>query len=138
MRGEELGELDGEKPKRRTGTVVPRGGREPLGLGAAIGMMMAERGMSGPAAGGSILARFDTILAAAVPEITGRVKAVAFNTDTGRLDVVPDSPAVGTKLRWSTPNLIAEVNEKVPGTHWGHPRGRREQQWAESGCSIPN
>ncbi|MDQ0701053.1 hypothetical protein QF048_007580 [Streptomyces sp. W4I9-2] len=80
-------------------------------------MMMAERGMSGPAAGGSVLARFDTILAATVPELTGRVKAVAFDTGTGRLDVVPDSPAVGTKLRWSTPNLIAAVNEKVPGTH---------------------
>ncbi|MER7689637.1 hypothetical protein [Streptomyces sp. NPDC097610] len=33
-----------EKPKRRTGTVVRRDGREPLGLGSAISMMMIERG----------------------------------------------------------------------------------------------
>ncbi|WP_240496437.1 hypothetical protein [Streptomyces torulosus] len=46
-----------EKPKRRTGTVVRRDGREPLGLGAAIGMMMTERGMVAPAASGSVLAR---------------------------------------------------------------------------------
>ncbi|MFC4466831.1 hypothetical protein ACFPH6_20245 [Streptomyces xiangluensis] len=49
-----------EKPKRRTGTVVRRDGREPLGLGTAIGLMMAERGMVAPAAGGTILAEVDT------------------------------------------------------------------------------
>ncbi|MFD9601765.1 DUF721 domain-containing protein [Streptomyces sp. NPDC059970] len=103
------------KPKRRTTTVVRRDGREPLGLGSAIGRMMTERGMVAPAAGGSVLAHFDTILAAAVPELAGRVQAVAFDADTGRLDVVPDAPACGTKLRWSAPKLIAAVNEKVPG-----------------------
>ncbi|MFJ4972757.1 hypothetical protein [Streptomyces sp. NPDC088755] len=79
-----------KKPKRRTGTVVRRDGREPLGLGSAIGMMMTERGMAAPAAGGSVLANFDTILAAVVPELAGRVQAVAFDAETGRLDVVPD------------------------------------------------
>ncbi|MER6103720.1 DUF721 domain-containing protein [Streptomyces sp. NPDC001832] len=103
-----------KKPKRRTGTVVRRDGREPLGLGAAIGMMMTERGMVAPAVGGSVLAQFDAILAAAVPELAGRVRAVAFDADTGRLDVVPDAPACGTKLRWSAPRLIAAANERVP------------------------
>ncbi|WJY43238.1 hypothetical protein QT196_38925 (plasmid) [Streptomyces sp. P9-2B-2] len=87
------------KPKRRTGTVVRRDGREPLGLGAAIGIMMTERGMVAPAAGGSVLARFDDILAAAAPELAGHVQAVKFDADTGRLDVAPDAPAYGTKLR---------------------------------------
>lgn len=103
-----------EKPKQRTGTVVRRDGREPLGLGAAIGMMMTERGMVAPAAGGSVLAHFDTILAAAAPELAGHVQAVAFDADTGRLDVAPEAPAYGTKLRWSAPKLIAAANEKVP------------------------
>ncbi|WP_414170898.1 DUF721 domain-containing protein (plasmid) [Streptoverticillium reticulum] len=103
-----------ERAKRRTGTVVRRDGREPLGLGAAIGLMMTERGMVAPAAGGSVLARFDTFLAAAVPELAGRVQAVKFDADTGRLDVVPEAPAVGTKLRWSAPKLIAAANETVP------------------------
>ncbi|MFJ3277840.1 DUF721 domain-containing protein [Streptomyces halstedii] len=79
--------------------------------------MMTERGMAAPAAGGSILADFDAILAAVVPELAGRVKAVAFDADTGRLDVVPDAPAVGTKLRWSAPKLVATANERVSGAN---------------------
>lgn len=82
-----------QKPKRRTTTVVRRDGREPLGLGSAIGMIMTERGMAAPAAGGSVLADFDTILAAVVPELAGRVKAVAFDAENGRPDVAPDLPA---------------------------------------------
>ncbi|MFF8918418.1 DUF721 domain-containing protein [Streptomyces sp. NPDC015032] len=106
-----------QKPKRRTGTAARRDGREPLGLGSAIGMMMTERGMAAPAAGGSVLAHFDTILAAAVPELADRVQAVAFDADTGRLDVVPDAPAYGTKLRWSALKVIAAANETVPGSN---------------------
>ncbi|MFE3770831.1 DUF721 domain-containing protein [Streptomyces sp. NPDC059122] len=111
------GATQAKKPKRRTGTVVRRDGREPLGLGAAIGMMMTERGMVAPAAGGSVLAQFADILAAAAPELARRVQAVAFDAQTGRLDVVPDAPAVGTKLRWSAPKLIAAANERVPGAN---------------------
>ncbi|MCC9707293.1 DciA family protein [Streptomyces sp. MNU76] len=106
-----------EKPKRRTGTVVRRDGRDPLGLGAAIGMMMTERGMVAPAAGGSVLAQFDDILAAAVPELAGHVQAVGFDADTGRLDVVPEAPAYGTKLRWSAPKMIEATNATVPGAN---------------------
>jgi hypothetical protein len=106
-----------EKPKRRTGTALRRDGREPLGLGAAIGMMMTERGMVAPAAGGSVLAQFDDILAAAAPELAGHVQAMKFDADTGRLDVAPDAPAYGTKLRWIAPKLIAAANEKVPAAN---------------------
>ncbi|GHE24345.1 DciA family protein [Streptomyces capillispiralis] len=102
-----------EKPKRRTGTALRRDGREPLGLGAAIGMMMIERGMVAPAAGGSVLAQFDDILAAAAPELAGHVQAVGFDADTGRLDVASDAPAYGTKLRWIAPKLIAAANERA-------------------------
>jgi hypothetical protein len=103
-----------KQPKRRTTTVVTRDGRERLGLGAAISLMMTERGMAAPAADGSVLAQFDAILAAAVPELTGRVQAVKFDVDSGRLDVVPEAPAVGTTLRWSAPKLIAAANQTVP------------------------
>lgn len=34
---------------------------------------------------------FDTLLAAAAPELAGRVKAVAFGSHNGRLDVVPEA-----------------------------------------------
>ncbi|MFD4577268.1 DciA family protein [Streptomyces sp. NPDC058417] len=106
-----------KNPKRRTTTAVRRDGREPLGLGAAIGMMMTERGLAAPAAGGSVLAQFDAILAAAAPELAGHVQAVGFDTDTGRLDIVPDAPAYGTQLRWITPKLITTANERVQGGH---------------------
>ncbi|TVZ90480.1 DciA family protein [Streptomyces sp. BK340] len=102
------------KPKRSRTQVVRRDGREPLGLGTAITMMMTERGMVAPAAGGSLLAQFGDILAAAAPELAGHVQAVAFDADTGRLDVAPEAPAYGTKLRWSAPKLIAAANAKVP------------------------
>ncbi|MFD9575716.1 DUF721 domain-containing protein [Streptomyces sp. NPDC059982] len=104
-----------DKPKRHTGQSVRRDGRDPRGLGATISMMMTERGLAAPAAGGSVLARFDDIVAEAAPELAGRVCAVAFDVDTGRLDVVPDAPAYGAKLRWTAPRLVAAVNEKVPG-----------------------
>ncbi|WP_239577160.1 hypothetical protein [Streptomyces californicus] len=79
-------------------------------------MMMTERGMAAPVAGGNVLADFDAILtaAAAAAELAGRVTAVAFDAPSGRLDVVPDLPAVGTHLRWSAPKLIAAAKEKVP------------------------
>ncbi|CAO0834045.1 hypothetical protein SMICM17S_06275 [Streptomyces microflavus] len=73
--------------------------------------------MAAPAAGGSVLADFDTILVAVVPELAGRVQAVAFDAKIGRLDVVPDLPAAGTQLRWSAPKLIAAANERVLGVN---------------------
>ncbi|MEU6955566.1 hypothetical protein [Streptomyces sp. NPDC045714] len=110
-----------KKPKRRTTTVVRRDGREPLGLGSAIGMMMTEHGMAtpatpaAPATGGSILADFDTILTAVVPELAERVQALAFDAETGSLDVALNLPAAGTQLRWSAPKLVAAANERVRG-----------------------
>ncbi|MEU5810948.1 DciA family protein [Streptomyces sp. NPDC047718] len=106
-----------KRPKRRTGTTLRRDGREPLGLGAAITMMMTERGLVAPAAGGSVLAQWEAILAAAAPELAGHVQAVKFDADTGRLDVAPNAPAYGTKVRWIAPKLIAAANEKVPGAN---------------------
>lgn len=63
-----------KKPQRRTTTVVRRDGREPLGLGSAISRMMTERGMVAPAAGGSVLAYFDTILAATTSQPLGQLR----------------------------------------------------------------
>ncbi|MFD9605831.1 hypothetical protein OG609_43115 [Streptomyces sp. NBC_01224] len=54
---------------------------------------------------------------AAAPEPAGRVQAVGFDGDTGRLDVVPDAPAYGTKLRWIAPKLVAAANAKASGAN---------------------
>ncbi|MEW5541421.1 hypothetical protein AB1339_27655 [Streptomyces cyaneofuscatus] len=95
---------------------------EPLGLGTAIGMMMTERGVISLAVGGSVLADYDTILVAVVPELAGRVQAVASDAEIGRLDVVLDLPADGTQLRWSAPKLVAAANERVRGANVRTPR----------------
>ncbi|MFJ4343130.1 DciA family protein [Streptomyces sp. NPDC088915] len=105
-----------QKPRRRTTTVV-RDGRAPLAFGTAINMMMTERGLVAPAAGGSVLAQWDTILTAAAPELAGHVRAVAVDEESGRLDVVPDAPAYATRARWIAPRLIAAANEAVPGAN---------------------
>ncbi|MEW2577711.1 DUF721 domain-containing protein [Streptomyces syringium] len=113
----ENGSTRKDKPRRRTGQSVRRDGREPLGLGAAISMMVTERGMVAPAAGGSVLAQFEAMLAAAAPELAGHVQAVAFYADAGRLDVAPGAPAYGMQLRWIAPKLIAAANERVQGAN---------------------
>ncbi|MBB4986697.1 hypothetical protein [Streptomyces nymphaeiformis] len=64
-----------------------------VAFGTAIGLMMTERGLVAPAVGGSILAQGETILTTAAPELVGHVKAVAFDEESGRLDVAsPDAP----------------------------------------------
>lgn len=45
------------------------------------------------------------------------MKAVAFDAETGRLDVAPDIPAAGTHLRWSAPKLVTAANERVRGAN---------------------
>jgi hypothetical protein len=50
-----------------------------------------------------------------VPELAGHVQAVKFDPDTGQLDIVPEAPAYGTKLRWTAPKLIAQANQQVKG-----------------------
>jgi hypothetical protein len=46
---------------RTTPSVVRHGGREPLGLGAAIGMLVNERAWELPAAGASLRERWEAI-----------------------------------------------------------------------------
>ncbi|MFF8513220.1 DUF721 domain-containing protein [Streptomyces sp. NPDC015492] len=105
-----------QKPRRRTTTIV-RDARAPLDFNTAIGMMMTERGLVAPAAGGSVLAKWDAILITAAPELAGHVRAVAYDEESGRLDVVPDAPAYATQARWCAPKLLVAANEAVPGAN---------------------
>jgi predicted nucleic acid-binding Zn ribbon protein len=82
------------QPKTRTTRVVRRDGREPMGLGAAIGALVTERAWELPAAGASLRARWEAI----APELAGHVAAVGYDADSGRLTVCPESAAWATKL----------------------------------------
>ncbi|MFH8692586.1 hypothetical protein ACH4EC_37720 [Streptomyces anulatus] len=64
-----------------------------------------------------IRTRSCTFTCTPTPELAGRVKAVALDTETGRLDVAPDLPAAGMQLRWSAPKLVAAANEWVQGAN---------------------
>ncbi|MEU5443714.1 hypothetical protein [Streptomyces griseofuscus] len=80
------------KAERRTGIVVRRDGRDPLGPGSAIGMMTTARGMVAPAVGGSVLAQVDDILAATAPELAGHLEAVKFDAERTAWTSSPKRP----------------------------------------------
>ncbi|WP_329272138.1 DciA family protein [Streptomyces pseudovenezuelae] len=82
------------QPKPRTTRVVRRDGREPMGLGAAIGALITERAWALPAAGASLRARWEAI----APELAGHVAAVSYDADSGQLAVCPESAAWAMKL----------------------------------------
>ncbi|MFF3432450.1 DUF721 domain-containing protein [Streptomyces sp. NPDC002602] len=99
----------GPKPKNkpRVVTTVRRDGREPMGLGAALGALITERAWTLPAAGASLRERW----AAIAPELAGRVTAAAFDPDSGRLTVCPESSGWATRVRLEQPRIIAAANK---------------------------
>jgi predicted nucleic acid-binding Zn ribbon protein len=96
------------KPRRvHTGRSVRGDDREPLGLAAALQQLVTERGWETPAAGGTVLQQWPAI----APDLAPHVKAVGFDAEHGRLDLLPDSPAYATQLRMSTARLVAMANQ---------------------------
>ncbi|SHN37516.1 DciA family protein [Actinacidiphila paucisporea] len=96
------------KPRRvRTSRSVRGDGRDPRGLAAVFQQLVTERAWEVPAAGGSILQQWPTI----APDLVPHVRAVGFDAEHGRLDLLPDSPAYATQLRMSTARLIALANQ---------------------------
>ncbi|MFE1189970.1 DciA family protein [[Kitasatospora] papulosa] len=104
------------KPKHRTSS-TRRGsdGRDPVGLDAALGRLVAERGWEAPVAGGNVLEHWDEIASPdfAGPDFARHVRAVAFDPDSGRLDLLPDSTAWATQARLFATKLTARANEHV-------------------------
>ncbi|MFJ8028455.1 DciA family protein [Streptomyces sp. NPDC096311] len=100
------------KKKPRTGTTVRRDGREPMGLGAAIGALVTERAWELPAAGATLRERW----AAIAPELAGHVAAVAYDADSGQLTVCPESSAWATKARLEQTRVIAAANKAAGRT----------------------
>ncbi|MFJ2218276.1 DciA family protein [Streptomyces sp. NPDC101062] len=95
-------------PKRRSAT---RGsGRDPVGLGGALARLIAERGWESPAAGGTVMDQWEAI---ATPQIAEKLQAVAFDKNTGQLDLLPVSNAWATQARLISAQLIQQCNERV-------------------------
>lgn len=97
------------KKTRRTRGVARTGGRDPIGLAAAITGMMTERDWQPPETGGSILDQWPTI----APELADKVAAVRFEHDTGLLHLQPVSPAYATQLRMHQAQILRRIHEKT-------------------------
>ncbi|MGV9844786.1 DciA family protein [Streptomyces fungicidicus] len=100
------------QPKPRMTRVVRRDGREPIGLGAAIGALVTERAWELPAAGATLRERW----AAIAPELAGHVAAVSYDADSGQLTVCPESSAWATKARLEQTRIIAAANQSAGRT----------------------
>ncbi|MFD4866908.1 DciA family protein [Streptomyces sp. NPDC058412] len=93
-----------------------RDGREVTGFGAVLQGLMADRAWDIPTAGGSILDQWPDIAAAVSPHLAAHVTAAAFHTETGQLDLRPDSPAYATQLRLLNARIVTAANDAA-GTH---------------------
>jgi predicted nucleic acid-binding Zn ribbon protein len=100
------------KKKPRAVTTMRRDGREPMGLGAAIGALVTERAWELPAAGASLRDRW----AAIAPELAGHVAAVSYDPDTCQLTLCPESTAWATKTRLEQTRIIAAANKAAGRT----------------------
>ncbi|MGW2520536.1 DciA family protein [Streptomyces sp. NPDC001617] len=99
-----------QQKKRTTSRRTTRnGGRDPIGLAAAITSMMGDRGWEPPETGGSILDQWPTI----APELVGKVTAERFEHDTGVLHLRPASPAYATQLRLHQAQTLRTIHEKT-------------------------
>ncbi|MFE7046525.1 DciA family protein, partial [Streptomyces atratus] len=101
-----------KKKKVRPVRTARRDGREPMGLGAAIGALVTERAWEIPAAGATLRERWLAI----APELAGHVAAVAFDADSGRLTVCPESSAWATKARLEQARVVEAVNKAAGRT----------------------
>jgi predicted nucleic acid-binding Zn ribbon protein len=99
------------KTRRATRTSIRRPG-DPMGLGAAIGKMMTERGWEPPEAGGSILDQWPSI----APELADKVAAVRFEHDTGILHLRPATHTYATQLRLYQAQILAKVQQHPSGS----------------------
>ncbi|WP_432246680.1 DciA family protein [Streptomyces sanyensis] len=100
------------KQKPRPVRTARRDGREPIGLGAAIGALVTERAWELPAASATLRERW----AAIAPEFAGHVAAVSFNADSGWLTVCPESSAWATKARLEQTRIVAATNKAAGRT----------------------
>nr|MDT0521286.1 DciA family protein [Streptomyces sp. DSM 41633] len=100
------------KTKRHTRTTsVRRDGREPAGFGAVLQGLLADRAWDIPTAGGGVLDQWPDIADAVTANLSAHVTAAAFHTETGQLDLRPDSPAYATQLRLLSARIIAAAND---------------------------
>ncbi|MBL7496736.1 DUF721 domain-containing protein [Frankia sp. CNm7] len=102
---------DREPPQRprQPGIAAPgREWREPTSFQAAIGRLLASRGWQGKASDSAVLARWDTIVG---PDISAHATPVSLRD--GVLELVAESTAWATQLRFLAPRILAELRREL-------------------------
>lgn len=87
-------------------------GRDPQAFSAVLARLGTEQGWTAGVRGGDILSRFTELC----PQFEGRVIAVAWHSDLGRLDLRPGSHAYAANLRLLGAQLCRQINDKL-GSH---------------------
>ncbi|MFJ5294513.1 DciA family protein [Streptomyces sp. NPDC088348] len=98
------------KAKTKTRRVDRSGGRDPVGVGPLLGTVTAEQGWHISLGGGGILGQWADLC----PQYVGRVEAVAFDPERGRLDLRPGNHAYAAQLRLLAGQLAKQINDKLP------------------------
>ncbi|GAA2639622.1 DciA family protein [Streptomyces spororaveus] len=97
-------------PRRLRQRAVQRDGREPAGFGTVLHGLLGDRAWELPATGATVVNRWPDIAACIAPQLPDHVQAVAFDPETGQLDLRPDSPAYATQLRLISARIVAAAN----------------------------
>lgn len=92
-----------QPPRRRSD------GRDPQAFGAVLARLGTEQGWTAGVRGGDILSRFAELC----PQFDGRVIAVAWHAEIGRLDLRPGSHVYAANLRLLGRQLCQQINTKL-------------------------
>ncbi|MFH8581666.1 DciA family protein [Streptomyces zaomyceticus] len=84
-------------------------GRDPQTFATVLERLGAEQGWTAGVQGGDLIARFTELC----PQFDGRVIAVAWHADRGRLDLRPGSHAYAANLRLLGAQLCQQINTKL-------------------------
>ncbi|NUP35748.1 MAG: DUF721 domain-containing protein [Streptomyces sp.] len=99
------------KPRAKRSQSHHGTGRDPIGLGAVITRLSEDREWKTGVAGGDILDQWPQL----APDLAGKVAAVHYDPDLGRLDLRPASHAYGAQVRLIGGQLAERINTKLGG-----------------------
>lgn len=98
--------------RKKTGRIREdrAGGRDPIKLGGVLDRIGSEEAWKTSIDGGSIIDQWPTLCP---QRYVDHLQPVAFDSELGRLDIRPDSPAYATELRMFGPMLAKQLNTEL-------------------------
>jgi hypothetical protein len=103
----------GRKNRSRTRRTDRTGGRDPIGFGALLTQLGAEQGWTASLDGGSLIDRWADLCPTALVD---HVQPVAYDPESGRLDLRPGSHTYAAQLRVLGGQLAKHINDRAGRT----------------------